>query len=555
MYRDAVWSRRGLNGNGVAAVEFPAFTCGLPSSSVVVQNGVSFSPLAAGLSTGTSISPGQFPLLSCFTDSNGVLGNIVIDADGDGLPDCWERNKGGSTGAGGIDFDGDGTTDLTLCAQVDTNGDGIPDPPPGAQSGTPWCADPNHKDLFVQVAWMANHQPDPKALSQSQPVATVGVQSVREAFAAAPVSNPDGKFGITLNVQVDKQAVTFRNSTGTTMTNHVTNVALTPCTGPASAAPSPGDAADYDAIKNGIPGSNGNFGVFDAANPPGAKTVNAMRLAFRYVLFAHNLVGNPSGGSGSSGCAEVGGDDAVVSLGSATTTLVPLPNGISHQRGSTDEQAGTFMHEFGHLLGFEHGGEDTINNKPNYRSVMSYTRQFSDSPITGRRLDYSRSEVDLSEATLNECIGIGSDPTLQPILPFFPSADQIAFGPGAWSVVTPTAPNPPVSAPCSTGQLPINWNRQNQQGKVFQTSTSADINGDGGTTILLGSNDWANVLYRFSAAIDFAGGRSETPFTPGTTSEMTIQDATDNFLRKDVYGNLIGDGKDCGGTISVDANG
>src|SRR5262249_51608064 len=105
LYRDAVWSRRGLNGNGVAAVEFPAFTCGLPSSSVVVQNGVSFSPLAAGLSTGTSISPGQFPLLSCFTDSNGVLGNIVIDADGDGLPDCWERNKGVSTGAGGIDFD------------------------------------------------------------------------------------------------------------------------------------------------------------------------------------------------------------------------------------------------------------------------------------------------------------------------------------------------------------------------------------------------------------------------------------------------------------------
>src|SRR5215510_11621174 len=560
LYRHAVWSRRGLNGNGVAAVEFPAVTCGLPSNSVVVQHGVSFSPLAAGLSTGTSISPGQFPLLSCFTDSNGVLGNIVIDADGDGLPDCWERNKGGSTGAGGIDFDGDGTTDLTLCAQVDTNGDGIPDPPPGAQSGTPWCADPNHKDLFVQVAWMANHQPDPKALSQSQPVATVGVQSVREAFAAAPVSNPDGKFGITLNVQVDKQAVTFRNSTGTTMTNHVTNVALTPCTGPASAAPSPGDAADYDAIKNGIPGSNGNFGVFDAANPPGAKTVNAMRLAFRYVLFAHNLVGNPSGGSGSSGCAEVGGDDAVVSLGSATTTIVPLPNGISHQRGSTDEQAGTFMHEFGHLLGFEHGGEDTINNKPNYRSVMSYSRQFSDSPIPARRLDYSRSEVDLNEANLDECAGVGTtaDSTLGAIpgrnagdAPFF-AADQIAFGPGAWSVVTPTS-----VTGCTANQLAINWDRS-IKGKdpSFQTSTSGDINNDGATTTMLfGSNDWANVLYRFSAAIDFAGGRSETPFTPGTTSEMTIADATDNFLRKDVDGNLIGDGKDCGGTISLDANG
>jgi hypothetical protein len=44
---------------------------------------------------------------------------------------------------------------------------------------------------------MQDHKPDPKALSQTQSPATlvngvpVGVKSVREAFAAAPVSNPD----------------------------------------------------------------------------------------------------------------------------------------------------------------------------------------------------------------------------------------------------------------------------------------------------------------------------------------------------------------------------
>jgi hypothetical protein len=549
LYRDAVWSRRGVNGNGVAAVEFPAFTCGLPSSSVVVVNGVSYSPLAAGLSTGTPTSPGQSPLVSCF-DSNG----IVIDADGDGLPDCWETNQGGSGPllTGGIDFDGDGVTDFTLCAQVNIHGDGT--------TLTKECADSGHKDLFVEAAWMQSHKPDPLALSQTQSVATVGVQSVREAFGAAPVKNPDNTGGIRLHIQVDKQAVTFLNFTGTAVKNEVTNVALTPCTAPASAAPSPDDAADYDAIKNGILGlTNGNFGVFDAANPPSTKAVNAMRLAVRYVLFAHNLVGNPSGGSSSSGCSEVGGDDAVVSLGSFTSTTV---NGISHARGTTDQQAGTFMHEFGHLLGFEHGGEDTINNKPNYRSVMSYSRQFSGSPILGRRLDYSRSEVDLNEASLNECTGIGSlvsvlstplDPTLGPILPFFPSADQIAFGPGAWSVVTPTSAT--VSAPCTAGQLPINWNRATSQGKVFQTLTSGDINSDGANTTLNGSNDWANVLYRFSAAIDFAGGRSETlttnPSASDRTKEMSKENETNFFLRKDVDGNGIGDGTDCGGPITV----
>ncbi len=572
LYRDTMWSRRGANGNGVAGLEFPPFTCGLPSNSVVVLNGVSYSPLAAGLSTGTAASPGQSPLASCF-DGSGV----VIDADGDGLPDCWETNQGGSgvLVTGGIDFDGDGTKDLTLCAQVDTNGDGIPDPPPNQPSGTPWCADPNHKDLFVEVAWMANHKPDPQALSQTQSVTAVGVQSVREAFGAAPppppppspppgwglFSNPDNTNGIRLHTQVDKQAVAFLNSTGTAVKNEVTNVALTPCTALASAAPDPNDAADYDAIKNGTPGvtnmdfrvANGNFGAFDASIQPSAKAVNAMRLAFRYVLFAHNLVGNPNGGSSSSGCSEVGGDDAVVSLGSFTTTTV---NGVSHPRGTTDQQAGTFMHEFGHLLGFEHGGEDTVNNKPNYRSVMSYSRQFSGSPIAGRRLDYSRSEVNLNEAALNECTGVGtimSDPTLGPILPFFPSADQIAFGPGPWSIVTPTTAT--VSSPCTAGQLPINWNRQTSQGKVFQNPTIGDINSDGVNTTLFGSNDWANVLYRLSAAIDFAGGRSETLTSSLSGSEMTKENETDFFQRKDVDGNGIGDSRDCGGTITTDPNG
>jgi hypothetical protein len=542
MYRDTMWSRRGASGNGVAGLEFPPFTCGLPSNSVVVQNGVSFSPLAPGLSTGTATLPGQLPLASCF-DSNG----IVVDADGDGLPDCWETNAGGNTGSGGIDFDGDGTKDFTLCAQVNTNGDGT--------TLTTECADPNHKDLFVEAGWMDLHKPDPLALSQTQTVATAGVRSVREAFGAAPVGNADNTNGIRLHVQVDKQPVTFLNFTGTTMTSHVTNVALTPCTAAASAAPSPDDAADYDAIKAT------NFGVFDAASPPSAKAVQAMRLAVRYVLFTHNLVGNPSGGSSSSGCAEVGGDDAVVSLGSFTTTTV---GGISHPRGTTDQQAGTFMHEFGHLLGFQHGGEDTVNNKPNYRSVMSYTRQFAGSPITGRRLDYSRSEVDLNEPTLNECSGIGSDASLGPIqIPgsnpatyYFASADQIAFGPGAWSVVTPWPTLATSTSPCTApGPAPINWNRQTSQGKVFQTATSGDISGDGSSSALFGSNDWANVLYRLSAAIDFAGGRSETPFPTGSTSEMTKEDETDFFLRRDVDGNGIGDAIDCGGTITVDANG
>jgi hypothetical protein len=545
LYRDAVWSRRGANGNGVAAVEFPAFTCGLPSNSVVIQNGVSFSPLAAGLSTGTSALPGQFPLATCF-DTSG----IVKDSDGDGLPDCWEANSGGSAGTGGIDFDGDGAKDLTLCALVDTNGDGIAD--------TTECADSNHKDLFVQIGWMDQHKPDPLALSQTQLATSVGVKSVREAFAAAPVANTtaDTTTGIKLHMQVDDQPVVFPNFTGTTTTSHVTSVALTPCTGPASSATNPADAADYDVIKALNFGTLAERSIADPVQR--TKTLNAKRLAFRYVLFAHNLVGNPNGGSSSSGCSEVGGDDGVVSLGSFASTTV---GGISHNRGTTDQQAGTFMHEFGHLLGFQHGGADNVNCKPNYRSVMSYSRQFAGSPITARRLDYSRSDdLDLSEASLNECSGIGTDPTLGPITPFFSSADQIAFGPGAWSVVTPATTSISASCTSTSNGFPINWNRQNVSGKTYQippTVVTADINAgstagcDGSGTTLFGSNDWANVLYRLSAAVDFAGGvRSQTPFPPGATSEMTKEDETAFFLAADSDGNGVGDAQDCGTAVA-----
>ena len=518
LFTDALWSRRG---NGVVALEFPAFTCGLPSSSVFVQNAVPFSPLAAGLGAPDSGQPGAVPRAACFANGQ------VIDADGDGLPDCWE----GSTS--GIDFDGDGTIDLQLCVQVNTNGDGV--------TLTTECASASHKDLFVEIDYMQDHKPDPKALSQTQTPATlvnnvpVGVKSVREAFAAAPVLNPDTP-GIRLHYQVDEQ-VTFLPHSGTAQTSHVTQVAFTPCTGPVSAAVNTADAVDFDTIKAG------NFGT--ATERPNLKTLNAKRLAFRYVVFAHNVVGNPGGGSNSSGCGEIGGDDAVITLGSFALTTV---NNVSHRRGTTDQQAGTFMHEFGHLLGFDHGGLDGINCKPNYRSVMSYTRQFSGSPIPGRRLDYSRSAdpvlADVNKTgflnevgALNESVGLGTHPSLGPILPFFPSTDQIVFGPNAWSLS-----QVPATA------VPINWNRKtptNEPNASANLNAGATAGCDGTGDLLEGHDDWSNVLYRSSAAIHSAGG-TDVP------EEMTSEAEAVFFGARDVDGNGFGDGTDCGGTALVD---
>jgi hypothetical protein len=530
LFTDGLWSRLGANGNAVVALEFPAFTCGLPSNSVVVGP---YSPLAAGLSAPFGGFPGAVPRAGCFD----LAGN-VLDADGDGLPDCWEDSLLWSDSTQGIDFDGDGVRDFVLCVAVDKNGDGVPDAPDE-------CADKNHKDLFVEIDYMQFHKPDPKALSQTQSVDAlkqdgtfVGVQSVREAFAAAPLQNLTGNTGINIHFQVDEQ-VTFTPLSGAP-TSHVNQIAFTPCTGPVENALDHAQAVDFDTVKAA------NFGTdTDRDNP---QAVNAKRLAFRYVLFAHNLVGNPGGGSQGSGCSEVGGDDSIVTLGSFTQTSV---DGVSHNRGTTNEQAGTFMHEFGHALGFRHGGLDPSNCKPNYRSVMSYTRQFSGSPISNRRLDYSRSldpnttEGVLDKNALLEKAKLGTDLSLGPItrpdgVVLFP-ADQIVFGPNAWSLVT---------FPITVDG--INWNRTFGQGGKTPTyqdnAVAANINAgattgcDGsGDSLLDGQDDWNNILYRASAAIDFAGGgRTETPV------EMTKANENAAFNAKDVDGHGVGDGTDCG---------
>src|SRR5262245_55627960 len=518
LYTDALWSRLGADGNAVIALEFPAFTCGLPSNSVVIGSAARYSPLAAGLSTASGSSPGAVPRPGCF-DSTGN----VIDLDGDGLPDCWETS--------GIDFDGDGTPDLTLCVDVPLNG-AYPSPPASE------CAAPDHKDLFVEIDYMAFHKPDPAALTQAQsPTAVVngkfvGVRSVREAFAAAPVPNPDNITGIKIHFQVDEQV------------SHFDEVVFTPCTSPTGSSPTK-TVVDFDTIKTA------NFGT--STERLNAQTLNAKRLAFRYVLFAHSLAPLAGGGVAGSGCAEVGGDDGVVSLGGGFSGSVA---GHTGSVGSTDEQAGTLMHEFGHLLGLRHGGDDAINCKPNYRSVMSYNRQFSGSPIVGRRLDYSRSPDPsttgvLSETSLNENAGLGGDPSLGALPPYFNDPDQIVFGPGAWSFATPA----PINA---TTPAPINWNRsrrsKNDPTPTFDSNLVASNVNDGsgctsvdGNEQLLGHDDWDNILYRASAAIDFAGGRrTESP------AELTQQIAEALYLGTDADSNGAADGTDCGGTINPD---
>lgn len=335
------------------------------------------------------------------------------DSDGDGLPDEWEVS--------GIDIDGDGMIDLDLNALG---------------------ADPSHKDIFVEIDFFdcgaaggdCNasdthfHQPDPAALAL-----------IRQSFANAPVSNPDGKSGINLWVQVGEklphQAVCDLNPPG--------------C---------------FDAVKAtnfGTPGERTNANALNI--------LAAKKLAFHYNLWVHDK----NSGNSSSGEAEGGGNDFVVSLGS-----------WSGQVGMTTDQAGVFMHELGHNLGLSHGGVDGKNCKPNYLSVMSYTLTVTGLQPSGN-FDYSRSALpSLQENNLNENLGIQD------------GAFTTIYGPGM---------------NLGQGTGPIDWDLDGDP--TDNPAASSDINNLGITgcgaspnETLKGFNDWSNLTFNFRASPDFADG-------------------------------------------------
>ncbi len=256
-----------------------------------------------------------------------------LDRDGDGLLDDWETE--------GIDINEDGTIDLDLPALG---------------------ADPNHKDLFVEVDAMVGRAPLQATLDR-----------VVDAFSVVPntlVNNPDGQNGITLHIQLDE-----------------TDIPLSPW---------PNAFGDFNVIKAVRFGTPTQRASVNWENIKSAKA-----MAYRYCIFA-----DTHSGTTSSGLAELPGNDFIITLGGWNTL-----------GGTSDQQAATFMHELGHTLNLRHGGDQydpapgmdyRYNFKPNYHSIMNYTWQMPNPAYASSwLLDYSRKMLpELDESSLNEPIGI-----------------------------------------------------------------------------------------------------------------------------------------------------
>lgn len=306
--------------------------------------------------------PGGDPAgaMSCTTET---------DADGDRLPDWIETNTGvfvDKTNAGTdplvADTDGDGLDDGD---EVVGSSDGLALPQLGA--------DPLKKNIFMEFDWFDDSQTcGPHSHRPSSAV----IDRFEQAFADAPVANPDGTTGI--DVISDYGQGGFTNG-GKLVEDTI---------------------APFGSINGGVNGAE--FASIKEAN-----FLPVREGYFHYVVMMHQY--NTS--SSSSGQAELPGDDLVVSLQCLFQTTY-LSN--------------TIMHELGHNLFLRHGGDVNLPNyKPNYNSVMNYRFQFAgvdaDAGDPGtpcnanpdQIIDYSDGDrITLDEVALLEASGVCGSPAI-----------------------------------------------------------------------------------------------------------------------------------------------
>lgn len=137
---------------------------------------------------------------------------------------------------------------------------------------------------------------------------------------------------------------------------------------------------------------------------------------WHYAVFGHQYQDTTYTASGSSGTAELEGDDFIVTLGA-----------FSGQTGTQWDRAGTFAHELGHNLGLRHAGNMNPNTvgkyAPDVPSVMTYFAQLQgvrtalqcngviaeeDGETLFKELDYSHGRAcTLNESALSEPRGMG----------------------------------------------------------------------------------------------------------------------------------------------------
>lgn len=372
--------------------------------------------------------------------------------EGDGICDNWEDPNLLKTGIG-----------LNITA-VGGGGDEYIYPCKGNH-----CPSPDKKDIFVEIDYMRGHFPDLDAIEMI-------IHSFNDTLDTQGnfVSGPQGYHEqIQIHFQVDEMAVDFMD--------------LIPFPGFEDSMNYQG----YDQVKGE------KFGTITERDAPNWETKKKNKhQVFHYALFADKRMW----GGSTTGIAEVVGNDIMITLGAAGTEGV----------GSTGQQAGTLMHELGHNLGLNHGGNESVQCKPNYFSVMSYARQFIDQP-GDIKLDFSSDLLD----TITE----GSQTETNAFPAYQDNTQSIIFSCPARNISH--NPNEQVDWDCSGGfNTPSNNNNLNNMPECRWSPWIPTPTGE----TFKGFDDWSGLIFDFGGFASqyedgFGPDLSQVPITGQTMND------------------------------------
>ena len=395
------------------------------------------------------------------------------DTDGDYICDEWENN---SNYPSPCPPSGPGLCIRTGPAPV------IPyfiECTPGTTHWSTACPSKDKADLYYEIDWMLGHKPSDDVIS-----------AISDTFAASNYVSANGVTGITFHAQLSEELP------------HVNTV---PWLGSSF---TPG----FDQLKYWWYGNASERGYTIPTEITGDWN-NYQRSqkaqVFHYVIFTHQQSG--ASNLASSGISEMPGNDAMISLGAFDGKI-----------GTKDQQKATLLHEIGHNLYLDHGGNNAVGCKPNYLSVMSQSLQFNNF-VADRPLDFSRSALaSLTESTLSETAGVAAST---------PSGLNTVYGPTS----------PLVRA---TGQG-FDWNRDG----TITGSVAADINYFPTITkcpsspdqVLTGFKDWDSTRMKLSP-LGFGTPSSEDDVDYMRFDDLTHDEDTGNItviitdeLRSDEY--------------------
>jgi hypothetical protein len=234
------------------------------------------------------------------------------------------------------------------------------------------------------------------------------------------------------------------------------------------------------------------------------------RPIFHYLLFGNSQLA--TGASGSSGLAELPGNDFIVTMGNwgFTTTAGAQLNQLINM------QAATVMHELGHNLGLRHGGFEDTNYKPNYWSVMNYLYQLAglDGNPSGRTA-YQRWRNQKGDKTPSGC-SLANSPCGSPAQFIMDYSDGSSISLNEAALLE--ANN------IGRGSVAGAYADWNQNGSLTATLQARDLNVDGLQTTLSDFNDWGNLSLPFSRSYNVNSGISLTSNPKASVSNPIADD-------------------------------